>query len=386
MADEEKTISDELVVTKYKTAGDIVNRTLKFVLDLCVENASVKELCDRGDKMIIEETGKLYKKDKDMKKGIAFPTCLSINNCVCHFSPIRSEPDVILKEGDIVKIDLGAHIDGFIAVAAFTTVIGATAEKPATGRRADAVLAAYWSSQAALRLLKSGNANQKVTEGVQKVAEAFQCKPIEGMVSHQLKQFKIDGEKTIIQNPNDMQRKEHEKCDFDVHEVYAMDVLISTGEGVAKEQDTKVSIFKKTEEVYALKLKASRNLLSEVKAKYGSMPVNLRHFEEETKARMGVVECVSHKVIEAFHVLYEKPSELVTQFKHTVLLLPSGPIIVTGIDFPQENYKSESSVTDPDMKELLSHAIIKKKKNNKKKAAAAAGKEGEAAPTAAVEA
>lgn len=93
-----------------------------------------------------------------MKKGIAFPTCLSINNCVCHFSPIRSEPDVILKEGDIVKIDLGAHIDGFIAVAAFTTVIGATAEKPATGRRADAVLAAYWSSQAALRLLKSGNA------------------------------------------------------------------------------------------------------------------------------------------------------------------------------------------------------------------------------------
>lgn len=148
-----------------------------------------------------------------------------------------------------------------------------------------------------------------MTEGVQKVAEAFQCKPIEGMVSHQLKQFKIDGEKTIIQNPNDMQRKEHEKCDFDVHEVYAMDVLISTGEGVAKEQDTKVSIFKKTEEVYALKLKASRNLLSEVKAKYGSMPFNLRHFEEETKARMGVVECVSHKVIEAFHVLYEKPSE-----------------------------------------------------------------------------
>lgn len=148
---------------------------------------------------------------------------------------------------------------------------------------------------------------------MQKVALSFLCKPIEGMVSHQLKQFKIDGEKTIIQNPNDAQRKEHEKCDFDVHEVYAMDVLISTGEGVAKEQDTKVSIFKKTEEVYALKMKASRTLLSEVKAKHGSMPFNLRHFEEETKARMGVVECVSHKVIEPFHVLYEKPSKLIKQ-------------------------------------------------------------------------
>ena len=92
-----------------------------------------------------------------MKKGIAFPTCLSVNNCVCHFSPVRSEPDVLLKKGDVVKIDLGAHIDGFVAVSAYTTVVGATAENPATGRAADAVLAAYNASQVALRLLKPGN-------------------------------------------------------------------------------------------------------------------------------------------------------------------------------------------------------------------------------------
>lgn len=314
----------------------------------------------------------VYKKEKEMKKGIAFPTCLSINNCVCHFSPVRSEPDVLLKNGDVVKIDLGAHIDGFVAVAAYTTVVGASAEKPATGRAADAVLAAYNASQVAMRLLKPGNAvsfgrrggffqlnpiatmmkvivarneshcvylqilissatiaeysrdennflikipecfppqNQKVTEGVQKVTESFNCKPIEGMVSHQLKQFRIDGEKTIIQNPNDAQRKEHEKVDFAVNEVYAMDVLISTGEGVGKEGDTKVSIFKKTDEVYSLKLKAARNLYSEVKSKHGTMPFNLRHFDEEAKARMGVGECVAHKVIEPFSVLYEKPSK-----------------------------------------------------------------------------
>lgn len=39
------------------------------------------------------------------------------------------------------------------------------------------------------------------------------------------------------------------------------------------------------------------------------MPFNLRHFEEETKARMGVVECVAHKMIEPFQVLYEKPGK-----------------------------------------------------------------------------
>jgi len=56
-----------------------------------------------------------------------------------------------------------------------------------------------------------------------------------------------------------------------------------------------------------LKMKASRALLAEVKTKYGNMPFNIRSFEEETKARMGVVECVGHKMIEPFQVLYEKP-------------------------------------------------------------------------------
>ena len=52
------------------------------------------------------------------------------------------------------------------------------------------------------------------------------------MLSHQLKQFKIDGDKSIIQNPSELQKKEHEKSSFEMHEVYAIDVLISTGEGV----------------------------------------------------------------------------------------------------------------------------------------------------------
>lgn len=153
--------------------------------------------------------------------------------------------------------------------------------------------------------------NYAVTEAVQKIAESFKCKPIEGMLSHQLKQSKIDGEKTIIQNPSDAQKKEHDKCDFGLHEVYAMDVLVSSGEGVGKEQSTKVSIYKKTEENYQLKLKASRTFFAEVRNKHGNMPFNLRHFEEETKARMGVVECVSHKLIEPFQVLYEKPSKYI---------------------------------------------------------------------------
>lgn len=96
-----------------------------------------------------------------------------------------------------------------------------------------------------------------------------------------------------------------------------------------REKDTKVSIFKKTDENYQLKLKASRALITEVKNKHGNMPFNLRHFEEETKARMGVVECISHKVIEPFQVLYEKPSKFIFPIKirHKIDLLKLNVII-----------------------------------------------------------
>lgn len=98
----------------------------------------------------------MFKKEKEIKKGIAFPTCLSVNNCICHFSPTKNDPDYELKEGDVVKIDLGAHIDGFIAVAAHTVVAKSDAEAKVKGRAADVILATYWASQAALRLLKPG--------------------------------------------------------------------------------------------------------------------------------------------------------------------------------------------------------------------------------------
>ncbi|KAF4516882.1 hypothetical protein B566_EDAN011226 [Ephemera danica] len=389
----EKTIAEDLVVTKYKMAGDIVNRILKQIVDKCVVGASVREICEFGDKEILDETAKVFKKEKELKKGIAFPTCISVNNCICHFSPVSSDPDSKLKAEDLVKIDLGAHVDGFIAVVAHSLVIGATKDAKATGRKADVMLAAHHASQAALRLLKPGNETYQITEAVQKVAEAYNCKPIEGMLSHQLKQFKIDGEKTIIQNPNDAQKKEHEKFEIGPNEVYAMDVLISTGEGVSllahprliellssllgtvktvglcngstakfispsaagREGDARVSIYKKTEETYQLKLKASRTFYAEVSHKYGNMPFNLRLLPEEGKARMGVVECLNHKLLDPFQVLYEKSSELVAHFKFTVLLMPNGPHRITGLQLDPDLYKSELTVSDPELKVSIIH-------------------------------
>ena len=53
-------------------------------------------------------------------------------------------------------------------------------------------------------------------------------------------------------------RKEHKKCEFQVHEVYAIDILMSSGEGKAKEREARTTVYKKTDIQYSLKMKASR--------------------------------------------------------------------------------------------------------------------------------
>lgn len=112
-----------------------------------------------------------------------------------------------------------------------------------TGRKADVMLAAHYAAEAASRMVKPGNQNYAVTDIVGKVAEAYKCKPVEGMLSFQLQQGRIDGEKTIIQNPTEGQRKEVEKCEFKTHEVYGVDVIISTGEGVVSSKKQKNLMF-----------------------------------------------------------------------------------------------------------------------------------------------
>jgi hypothetical protein len=52
------------------------------------------------------------------------------------------------------------------------------------------------------------------------------------MLSHQLKQFEINGETSIIENPSENQRKEHEKSTFELYKVYAIDILVSSGKGM----------------------------------------------------------------------------------------------------------------------------------------------------------
>lgn len=55
-----------------------------------------------------------------LKAGIGFPTGLPLNNCAAHYTPNPGQKEIILKHDDVMKVDFGVHINGWIVDSAFT--------------------------------------------------------------------------------------------------------------------------------------------------------------------------------------------------------------------------------------------------------------------------
>lgn len=370
---ESNSLSNSEVVTKYRTAGDIANKVLAKLISDVKPGVKAVDLCAAGDAFIEAETGKIYNnkktaEGKPIPKGIAFPTCISVNSCVGHYSPLLSTTSVELGEGDVVKIDLGVHVDGYIATVASTAYCTANADTPATGRKADVMQAAYVAAECAQRMYKEGATNYEITEMISKIADTYKCNAVEGVLSHQMKKHVIDANKVMINKPTSEQQVAEAKIEKD--DVFAIDIVMSTGDGKPRPGDDRTTVYKRNlEEKYALKMKASRQFFSEVNAKFPTMPFTLRAGEEKVW-RLGVTECVKHDLFIEYPVLFDKPDEFVAQYKFTVLLLPSGNAarITTG---PAPSAKSEFEVEDEGLKELLAQSTEKKKKTKKKKKAGA---------------
>jgi len=119
--------------------------------------------------------------------------------------------------------------------------------------------------------------------------------------------------------------------------------------------------------IYQLRMKSSRAFLSEVEKRFTMMPFTLRHFEDEKRARMGVIECAKHELVEPYPIYHEKDGEFVAEFKFTLLLMPNGQLKITGIPLDLDMFDSEFKITDPDLKQLLTTSPVKKNAPKKKK-------------------
>ncbi|CAO3685473.1 unnamed protein product [Umbelopsis vinacea] len=366
------TIQNPDVVTKYKTAAEISTRVLNQVIPLCVAGAKVIDVCIEGDKLIREATKTVYNKGKT-PKGVGFPTCLSVNDCVAHFSPIATDPEAetTLKDGDVSADphQLGAQIDGYGSPIAHTIVIGASAEKPVTGAVADALKAAHTALEVAIRLIKPGNKNMDVTKAIGQVTDAFGVKAVEGMLTHQQEKDVVDGKKQVIVNPSEGHLRDFERVSFAENEVYAVDILVSTGEGKTRQMETRTTVYKKTGTRYQLKMAASRQVLSEINTKFGNFPFSLRDLEDERKGRMGIIECAKHQTVLPYDILYERDG-IVVQFLATLLLTKNGNVKVTSPPYDPALVKSDKELKDEELLKLLSTPLKPTAKKNKKKKAA----------------
>jgi curved DNA binding protein len=226
------------------------------------------------------------------------------------------------------------------------------------------IAAAHAAAELAARMVKIGNKNTPITEMFEKIAKDFNVNIVQGVLSHQMNRYVIDGEKVII-SKSDVDHKVDE-IEFAPNEVYAIDIVMSTGEGKPSEIMDRPTVYKRqSDSVYQLKMKASRAVFSDVKTKFPTFPFTLRAMDAKT-ARFGIKECLTHNLVAAYPVLSEKDGDLVCHVKFTMCLLASGNVNkVCGL--PVVASESEFSVTDEALKALLATSVGNKKKNKKKK-------------------
>ena len=316
-----------------------------------------------GSTIINTSASKLYTKKVNgavIERGVAFPVCVSVNDIICNHSPLESEETEPLKAGDIVKLDLGCHIDGYISVAAHTLIVpeaaGSTPEvDPEMGNLG---VAAYNAMLVAAASIKAGTKNTAVTDVVNRVANAYGVNAISSVRMHQMKRFVIDGVKEVaLKDPTadeiEAGEEKVDECTFEQAEVYAVDVAMSTGEGKPRPSGVlRTTVFKRNVEAnYKLKMKNSRYVLSVVDKQYPTLPFTLAHFDDERAARMGVTECLSHGLLAPYPVLHEQKDAKVAHFKCTVLLLPSGTSRVTGLEMP--DYFKTDKLQDEETQKIL---------------------------------
>ncbi|WP_295768001.1 type I methionyl aminopeptidase [uncultured Mucilaginibacter sp.] len=100
-------ISSDAELAGMQKISECVAMVLKAMREHCKAGMSTLELDEFGGKML-EEMG--AKSAPKLTYGFPGHTCISVNNAVAHGKP---SADIILKEGDLINIDVSAELNGF---------------------------------------------------------------------------------------------------------------------------------------------------------------------------------------------------------------------------------------------------------------------------------
>jgi len=288
---------------KYKEAGEIASKAKEFAKTLLKEGALLVDIADKIENKIIELGGKP-----------AFPVNLSINEAAAHYVPAFKETTV-LKEGDLVKVDIGVHVDGFIADTAFSYSIGKLEENEKL------IVAANSAVDAAVKLVKPGIAVNELGIAIAKEITSAGFQPIRNLTGHMVDEYNLHAGLNVPNYNNGNKTKLEEDM------VLAIEPFATPGEGLVVEG--------KSSEVFKLEklgmVRTGRDILMHIAEEYRTLPFAKRWLVKKfglLKTNLMLREAVAKGILKEYKVLREKTGEKVSQAEHTVIVAEE-PIITT---------------------------------------------------------
>lgn len=296
---------DEQALELLRKAGKIAAKARDLGAKEIKPGAKVYDICELVERIIIEEGAKP-----------AFPCNLSINVEAAHYSPLINDTKVI-PEGAVVKLDVGAHIDGYITDTAVTVVLDDKYQRLAEAAR-DAL-------EAAIANMKPGVSLGDIGRSIEKVIRAYGFRPIRNLGGHLIRRYELHAGVFV---PNIYERGLGRVIEGNV---YAIEPFATNGQGEVIE-GKEVTIYS----IRSLNVKnltdEERKFLEEIYKRANMLPFNERWFKdlgEPEYIRQMFKTLARRGALHQYPILLEVGKGMVSQFEHTVLVTKDGAEILT---------------------------------------------------------
>jgi methionyl aminopeptidase len=247
----------------------------------------------------------------------AFPVNTSVNEVAAHYTAEPNDQKVV-SDTDLVKIDLGAHVNGYIADTAVTVCYDPQYDS--------LVQAAEDALKNAVSMIKIGVKSSDVGRTIEKTVKQLGFKPIMNLSGHSLAQYTIHAGKSI---PNIWSIG---SFSFKGDEAYACEPFVTTDQGSGIVQEGKIK------NIFALgSRKRSKNeeadrLQEYIWANFNMLPFALRWLLkdwEEKQARELLEILIKKKVVHSYPILIERNGQRVAQAEHTFIPTENGATVTT---------------------------------------------------------
>ena len=286
---------DEEVLKKYKKSFEISDNVIEFAKGIVEKNAKVLDVAE-----------KIENKVKSLGGGLAFPVNISINEIAAHYTPDIND-QLVLKENDFVKVDIGVQTEGYISDRAFTILVG----KKTHPLIEAAEKAVYEASE----MVKPGVKVYEVSEIIASTIEKFGFNPIQNLCSHGLDQYVQHAKPTIPNGRNTISEK------IKAGDVIAVEVFATNGSGMVKESFP-ILIYRYVQDK-PVRLAEARKILEMSKKDFEGLPFAKRWLSgvaTGTKLDFAIRQLIDVEALEQYPVLKEESNGLVAQFENTIIV------------------------------------------------------------------